>query len=49
MCGLPRHIVCFHDSSITRFVSAGHGMVIADGLTIAEAQDRAHLLNSSTL
>jgi hypothetical protein len=46
---LPRHIVCFHDSSIARFVSAGHGTIVSDRLTVGEARDRAHLLNLSTL
>ena len=44
--GLPRHIVCFQDSSIFRFVSAGRGIIVADGLTMSEARERAHSLNS---
>jgi hypothetical protein len=46
---LPRHIVCFQDSSIALFVSAGRGTIVSDRLTIGEARDRAHLLNLSTL
>jgi hypothetical protein len=47
--GLPRHIICFNDSSIAKFVSAGRGTVVMDGLTVGEARDRAHALNLSTL
>jgi hypothetical protein len=46
--GLPRHIVCFHDSSIVTFVSAGRGRVVAEGLTLPEARDQALVLNQSS-